>query len=173
MGGMRGVLAEGGGKRVVDPVDLAVAAYREDGRWEVTPLPHDVAADLDALDGALRRLPAETGAIAMVSVGDDFFLLVRLAGRAHLVLSDASAADEWDLAAQALERIDPGADPAEVDEGPIGELGAFHDLGLSGLELALVCEDLDAYPDELLGQIATRLGFGEAFERVLDSSVAR
>lgn len=154
-------------------VDFAVAAYRDDGRWEVDPLPARSVEDLDDLVDALRRYPAETGAIALVSVAEDFFLLVRLAGRPHLVLSDASAAEEFDLALQALERIDPMADPDDVDEGPVGELAVFTDLGLSAIDLTMICDDEDAYPDELLGEVATRLGFGDAYRRALAAGSRR
>ena len=32
-----------------------------------------------------------------------------------------------------------------------------------------MCDDLDLYPDELLGDIANRLGFGREFDELLDA----
>ena len=36
------------------------------------------------------------------------------------------------------------------------------------MELAALCDDLDLYPDEMLGSVASRLGFGEAFQAAVD-----
>ena len=34
-------------------------------------------------------------------------------------------------------------------------------------ELTLLCEDLDLYPDEVLGSVAKRIGFGELFANLV------
>ena len=46
------------------------------------------------------------------------------------------------------------------------------DLGLAAMELGALCDDLDLYPDELLGDIANRLGFGRQFDELLDAAMA-
>ncbi len=63
-----------------DDVDFVVAAYREEGRWQVQPLPTRVADGLEALVASLRPLPSESGSVGMVSVDEDFFVLVRVLG---------------------------------------------------------------------------------------------
>ena len=36
------------------------------------------------------------------------------------------------------------------------------------MEIASLCSDAELFPDEMLGSIAARLGFGEDFERAID-----
>jgi hypothetical protein len=36
------------------------------------------------------------------------------------------------------------------------------------MELGALCDDLDLYPDEVLSDIARRLGFGREFNEALD-----
>ena len=35
----------------------------------------------------------------------------------------------------------------------------------------MLCEDLDLYPDEQIGSVAARLGFGEQYEAVVESAL--
>lgn len=151
-----------------DAIDFAVAAYREDGDWMVDDLAHDHLEDVETIADSLRRLPGDGSAVAMVAVDEDFFLIVRVAGSATRVLiSDASAADDWDLAESALDFL--GLADLEVDdedEVPAGDLGLLDDLGLLEADMVLLLED-DLYPDELLSDVARRLGFGELFDDVV------
>ena len=152
--------------------DFAVVAYREDGRWEVSPLPPRVAEDLDALLHALHQQPSEGGTIGLLSVADDFFVAVRMVGTdVRLLLSDASAAADWPIARAVLDRLELA--PPEDDEleqpQPAGDLAIFADLGLDEMSLSALCSDLELYPDEMLSSIAARLGFGEQFDRVVDA----
>jgi len=151
--------------------DFAVAAYREDGRWVVATLPPSAADGLGPLVHALRQQPAEGGTIGLVSVAEDFFVVVRVLGDEELILlSDVTAADEWLLAREVLDRLElPMPEGDELDQvQPAGDLTAFADLGLPPMEIAMICEDPDLYPDEMLSSIASRLGFGEEFEQTLD-----
>jgi putative tRNA adenosine deaminase-associated protein len=67
---------------------------------------------------------------------------------------------------------DAGAGPEDLDTmQPAGDLEMFADLGLGSMELSLICSDLDAYPDELLAQIATRIGFGPQFAQAVDADL--
>lgn len=152
--------------------DFAVAAYREEGLWQVSPLPPRAAHHLDSLVAALRQLPAEAGALGLVSVADDFFVALRVRGRdVRLVLSDATAADEWPIAQEVLDAIDDDESSDIDEEGPAGDFGLAADLGLPPFELSAICDDLDAYPDEMLGRVAARLGFGAQFDAALDGSL--
>jgi putative tRNA adenosine deaminase-associated protein len=151
--------------------DFAVAAFREDGQWVVSSLPPSAAEGIEPLVHALRQQPGEGGSIGLVSVAEDFFVAVRIFGDDELLLlSDVTAAEDWPLAREVLDRLElpmPAGD--ELDQvQPAGDLGAFADLGLPSMELAMICEDPDLYPDEMLGSIASRLGFGEEFEQTLD-----
>lgn len=151
-------------------VDFAVVAFREDGQWQVSSLPHRAATDLPMLLHAVRQQPSEGPALALCSYGDDFFLVVRPESEdVRLMVSDASAAEEWPVAREALDRIDEALGEDEYDDaGPAGDLEIFTDFGLGSMELTAICADLELYPDEILGQIAGRIGFGPQFARIID-----
>ncbi|MGI8536949.1 MAG: tRNA adenosine deaminase-associated protein [Mycobacteriales bacterium] len=152
----------------------AVVVFREEGRWQVGLLPEALTDDLDGLIAAVRQQPGENGAFALVDVADEFFVVVRVQlGRVRLLLSDVTAAVAWDLAGQVLEHLDlevPGDDDLE-EVWPAGDLGVFADMGLDEMELGAILADDDAYADEMLSALARRLGFADAFERVIDALV--
>lgn len=153
--------------------DFAVVVYREDDRWAADALPASVSEDLDELVAAARRLSSEGEAIGLVSIEDDFFVVVRVHGRdVSLLLSDITAADEAPLAVEVLEALDlplPGPDDERAQ--PAGDLAIFSDLGLPAMELGALCDDEDLYPDEILGSIAARLGFAEQYRRAVEAFV--
>jgi len=156
-------------------IDFAVAASREDGVWTLSALPPRAATDLGALVRVLAQLPSEVGTIGMVSVEEEFFLLARVAGggQVRLLLSDVGAATESPLARAVVDRLElPPPDDDDDQIQPAGDLGILADLGLAAMELGAICDDADLYPDELLGDIASRLGFGRAFDEMLDTVLA-
>lgn len=152
----------------------AVIAFREEGTWQVGLLPDVLTDDLDGLIAAVRQQPGENGAFALVDVADEFFVVVRVQrGRVRLLLSDVTAAVAWDLAVQVLEHLDldvPGDDDLE-EVWPAGDLSIFDDMGLDEMEMGAILADLDAYADEMLTLLARRLGFADAFERVVEALV--
>jgi putative tRNA adenosine deaminase-associated protein len=158
-----------------DGVDLAVAAYRDGDDWQVADLAHDHLTDIETLADALRRLPGEAGAIAMVAVDEDFFLLVRVhASETLLLLSDVTAAEEWDLATSAVEHLENvgWAVPEDDDEPvPAGHLGILSDLGITEAELGDLLDEMldddEVLPDEVLSDVARLLGFGEQFDDIV------
>jgi putative tRNA adenosine deaminase-associated protein len=153
-------------------VDFAVVAFREDDQWQVAALPARSAESLDAFVTTLRAQPTEGVALGLSSFGDDFFLAVRLQrDGVRVMLSDATAAGEWPIAQQALELIDDPGSEDEDDERvqPAGDLGIFADLGVSAMELTAICGDLEMYPDEMLAQVATHIGFGPQFDQAVDA----
>ncbi len=160
--------------QLADTDAYAVVAYREEGRWEVGMLPEALAGNLDGLIAAVRQQPGESAAFALVDVAHEFFVVVRVQrGRVRLLLSDVTAAVAWDLAAQVVDELDvdvPGEDDLE-EVWPAGDLGIFADLGLDEMELGAILADVDAYADEMLSALARRLGFADAYERVVDALV--
>lgn len=151
-----------------EDVDFAVAAYREDGEWQVVELHASVAERLDNLTDALGRFPSDVGVLGMVSVNDDFFVIVRRLGtQVRALLSDVTAAADWPLASGVTELLDVPDPEDEDDPQPAGDLDIVSDLGMAALELSVLCDDDDLYPDEILGDVATRLGFGDAFEAIV------
>ncbi|HET8560258.1 MAG TPA: tRNA adenosine deaminase-associated protein [Marmoricola sp.] len=156
----------------VDDVDLAVVAYLDEGDWYVQELPEDALRSVDATAHELRRYPAETGAVAMISVDEDWLLIVRVLGsHVRVLLSDASAATDWSLARSAIDLL--GLPVDEDDEQvPAGDLGIVADLGTPAQELGELLDDLDLYPEEILSEVATRAGFGAKFDDVAGLSNA-
>ncbi|MGZ5399312.1 MAG: tRNA adenosine deaminase-associated protein [Nocardioides sp.] len=148
-----------------DGVDFALAAYREEGVWQVQELAHDVLADVEALTHALRRFPGDGGALGMIAVDEDFFVIVRVAGsHARVLLSDITAADEWELAASAVEFLGLPEPDEDDEQQPAGDLDLLGDLGIQAMDMGVLIDDFDLYPDEMLSDIARRLGFGSLFD---------
>lgn len=160
--------------RTVACVDgFAIAVAHGEGGWRCSALDDDLVDDLDALLTALRRLAADGGAVfAMIGVDEEFFAVVRPApGGASLLLSDATAALDYDLAADILDLLHieaPDEDEIDDEPWPEGDLAILADFGMSEQEMQIVVDDADLYPDEQLQMIADRCGFGERFAALVD-----
>jgi putative tRNA adenosine deaminase-associated protein len=85
-----------------------------------------------------------------------------------LVLSDAAAALDYDVAADVLDLLRVDA-PDEDDDGvwPEGDLAIIADLGLPDAELQVIIDEIDLYPDEQLNMIAQRCGFADQYSALL------
>jgi len=151
-----------------DDVDFVVAAYRDDGDWSVMELPARLGEDFAALSDALLRFPSDVGTLALVSVKDDFFVIVRRSGpQVRVLLSDNTATLDYPLAADVAEALN-AADPEDDDPiEPIGDLEILTDLGIASVELSLLCEDDDLYPDDVLLDVAGKLGFRDQLETIV------
>src|SRR5262245_63549116 len=150
-------------------VDFAVVAYRDDGEWQVESMPARVGTDIEALVDTLRPLPSDTGSIGFVSVDEDFFVIARVLGRdVRVLLSDVTAATEWPLASGVVDLLELPEPDDEEERQPAGDLGILSDLGVSAMDLGVLCDDPEVYPDEALSDIARRLGIGPQFEAVVD-----
>jgi putative tRNA adenosine deaminase-associated protein len=149
-------------------VDFALAAYREEGVWQVVELDPERAADLDGFTTELRRYPGDGGSLGLVSVDEDFFVLVRVQGeQLRILLSDVTAATDWPIARWVVEHLDLPLPDDEDDQEPAGDLGIVADLGLGAMDMGALLDDYDLYPDEMLGDIATALGFGPQYDEIV------
>jgi putative tRNA adenosine deaminase-associated protein len=149
----------------IDGVDFALAAYRDEGVWTVKELAHDVIEDVDRLSHALRRFPGDGGAVGLVAMDEDFFVIVRVAGATtRVLLSDITAADEWELASSAVSFLGLPPPEDEDDQVPAGDLNLLGDLGMHAMDMGVLLDDVDLYPDEMLSDVARKLGFGELFD---------
>jgi putative tRNA adenosine deaminase-associated protein len=149
----------------VEAVDFALVAYREEGVWQLEPLADEKAGNLDLLASELRRWPGDGGSLGLVSIDEDFFLLVRVLGaRTKILLSDITAATDWPIARSAVELLDLPLPDDEDDQAPAGDLGIVADLGMGAMDMGALLDDFDLYPDEMLGDIAAKLGFGRLFD---------
>jgi putative tRNA adenosine deaminase-associated protein len=150
----------------VEGVDFAIAIYREENVWRIEELDDDAPVhDLEAFSTQLRRYPGDFGSLGMVSIDEDFFVLVRVAGQhTRVLLSDVTAATEWPIARSVVETLDIPMPDDEDDQVPAGDLGILADLGLPAMDMGAMLDDYDLYPDEILGDIAHRLGFGALYD---------
>jgi putative tRNA adenosine deaminase-associated protein len=154
----------------VSAIDFAVVAYRDQGDWSVAELPGRALDDVETIAQELRRYPGETGALAMISVDEDFVLIVRVSGaQVRVLLSDATAATDWALARSAVDHvgIHVGVDD---EQAPAGDLGIVADMGFTAAEMGALLDDYDLYPEEVLSEIARGIGFGDKFDEIVDLS---
>lgn len=146
------------------PLEFGILAWREDGIWSASLLPNEVTEDIGIALDALRDRQVDGGAIALLCVDEAFFIIIRQIGeRMQMVLSDAMMALEYELAAEVLELLDLESPEEDDADEPAGDLNLLHDLGIDALELQLICDDDELFPDQQLEQIARRIGFGDPF----------
>ena len=154
-------------------VDFALVAYREEGVWQLQELDPEQAADLDAFAVELRRYPGDGGSLGLVSVDEDFFLLVRVLGaEMRILLSDVTAATDWPIARSAVEHLDLPPPDDDEDQEPAGDLGIVADLGMGAMDMGALLDDYELYPDEMLGDVAGRLGFGGLYDEIVGVSAS-
>lgn len=162
---------------VADGIEgFAVAVVREDAAWKVTSLKPEALTDLKVAETQLRELRSAGAVFGLLDVDDEFFIVIRPApGGARLLISDATAGIDYDIAADVLEALNvelPDIDPDELDDidpWEEGDLGVLADLGLPDAVMGVIVGDTDLYADEQIGMIAARLGFADQLARVLDS----
>ena len=161
-------------ERAVDvPDGFGVAVVREDGKWRCTVMRPAALTSLSAAETELRELRSAGAVFGLLDIDDEFFVIVRPApSGTRLLLSDATAALDYDIAAEVLEKLDAdiededldGADPFEE-----GDLGLLSDIGLPEAVLGVILDESDdLYADEQLGRIAREMGFAEELAAVLD-----
>ncbi len=150
-----------------DAVDFALAAYREDGAWQVQELAHDVLEDVEhPRPTRCAGSPATAGAIGMVAVDEDFFVIVRVdrpdhpgaALRRHRRRRVGAGQLGHGLPRPARRRR------TRTTRCPAGDLDLLGDLGMHAMDMGVLLDDVDLYPDEMLSDVARRLGFGELFD---------
>lgn len=148
--------------------DFAIEAWHEEGRWNIATLPNP--DDLTHIIDRLKKQQTNGGALALISIDDEFFLAIRVLG-AHVkfFISDISCAIDYEVAAEFLELADLDQPEEEDEPLPAGDLDIFSDLGLHSMELSTLCDDADLFPDEQIEAIAARLGFGENLAELLES----
>lgn len=154
------------------PDGFAVAVVREGATWRCSPMSAKALNSLSAAETELRELRSAGAVFGLLDIDDEFFLIVRPAPSGTLLLlSDATAALDYDIAAEALDKLD--ADIAQEDledSDPFeeGDLGVLADVGLPDAVLSVILAETDLYADEQIGRIAREMGFAEELSAVLD-----
>jgi putative tRNA adenosine deaminase-associated protein len=153
------------------PDGFGIAVVREDGKWRCTAMRRAALTSLSAAETELRELRSAGAVFGLLDVDDEFFVIVRPApAGTRFFLSDATAALEYDIAAEVLEKLDADIELADLDdEDPFeeGDLGVLADVGLNEGVLSIILSD-DDYADEQLARIAQEMGFGDEMSAVVD-----
>jgi putative tRNA adenosine deaminase-associated protein len=153
------------------PDGFGIAVVREEGKWRCAPMNSAALASLTAAETELRELRSAGAVFGLLDVDDEFFVIVRPAPNgARLFLSDATAALEYDIAAEVLEKLDADIELDDLeDEDPFeeGDLGVLADVGLPEAVLSIILAD-DDYADEQLARIAQEMGFADELSAVVD-----
>jgi putative tRNA adenosine deaminase-associated protein len=164
--------AQAKGQAVDAPDGFGVAVVREEGKWRCTAMRPAALLSLSAAETELRELRSAGAVFGLLDVDDEFFVIVRPApAGTRLLLSDATAALDYDIAAEVLEKLDndieeDDLDPAEPFEE--GDLGVLADIGLPEAVLGVILDETDLYADEQLGRIAREMGFADELAAVLE-----
>ena len=149
-------------------VDFALVAYREEGVWQLEELSPHTVASVESLAAELRRYPGDGGALGLVSVDEDFFVLVRVLGEhVRVLLSDITAAGEWPIARSIVDFLGLPHPEPDDEQLPAGDPAIVADLGLDAMDMGALLDDFALSPDELLGDVAHRLGFGRLYDELL------
>lgn len=154
------------------PEGFALAVVREGAQWRCSPLAAAALTSLSAAETELRELRSASAVFGLLNVDEDFFLILRPApSGTRLLLSDATAALDYDIAAEALDKLDADISQEDLeDSDPFeeGDLGILSDIGLPDAVLSVILSETDLYADEQIGRIAREMGFAEELSSVLD-----
>src|SRR5246127_1110448 len=154
------------------PDGFGVAAVRQDGKWRVSGMRSKALTSLSAAETELRELRSAGAVFGLLDIDDEFFVIVRPApSGTRLLLSDATAALDYDIAAEVLDNLDADIDPEDLEDAdPFeeGDLGLLSDVGLPEAGLGVILDETDLYAEEQLGRTARERGFAEELSAVLD-----
>ena len=150
-------------------VDFGCIAWHEDGRWDASAL--NSTRDIGLIIDALKSQQTNGGAIALIAIEDEFVIIGRVLGdQMQMMISDVTYALDYEVAAELVEILDLEFPQEEDESQPGGDIDLLSDLGVGQMELLTILDDTELYPDEQLEAIASRLGFGEQFNQVIESN---
>lgn len=153
------------------PDGFGVAVVREEGKWRCYSMGSEALGSLAVAETELRELRSAGAVFGLLNIDDDFFVVIRPGpSQTRLLVSDATAALDYDIAAQVLESLDVDIDPEDLEDAePFeeGDLAVLSDLGLPAAVLSVILDEPDLYADEQLGRIAQEMGFAEELSAAL------
>ncbi len=151
-----------------DEIDFVIALYREDGSAVAMELAPALANDLDELIEQLRRLPGDAGALGVVSIAGEFFVLCRVRGRTvQVLLNDSIAANDWPIARDVVDYLGVELPDPDGDSEPLGDFSMLVDQGVAEFDLEQIASDLDEDSDQLVRQIVDLMKFSVPFDRAV------
>lgn len=126
---------------------------------------------LVAAETELRELRSAGAVFGLLDVDEEFFVIIRPApAGTRLLLSDATAALDYDIADEVLDQLDADIDTEELEDAePFeeGDLALLSDVGLPGAVLGVILDESDLDVDEQLLRIAREMGFDEQMSAVI------
>ncbi|MEB3034811.1 tRNA adenosine deaminase-associated protein [[Mycobacterium] nativiensis] len=167
--GAQGASAQGRSAETL--VGFGVAVVREDGKWRCTSMRAAALTSLSMAETELRELRSAGAVFGLLNVDDEFFVIIRPGpAGTRLLLSDATAALDYDIADEVLEELDADIDADDLEDAdPFeeGDLGLLSDIGLPAAVLGVILDESDATVDDQLHQIASEMGFDEQLTAAL------
>lgn len=152
-----------------EEIDFAVALYREDGAPVAMELAPALANDLDEMIDQLLRLPGDAGALGVVSIAGEFFVLCRVRGRTvQVLLNDSVAANDWPIARDVVDYLGVDLPDPDGDSESLGDFGMLVDQGVSEFELENIANDVDEDSDQLVRRIVDMMKFTTQFNRAVN-----
>ena len=149
----------------------ALGVMQDGGSWSLTRLDDSALTSLDDAARQVRSLRTEGASFGLVDVDHEFFVILRPGPSGmRLLLSDATASLDYDLAADVLDELNvdtPDEDLEDADPWGEGDMAILEDLGLPQGVLEIIVSETDLYADEQLQSLAERMGFGDELDRHL------
>ena len=154
-------------EQAINEDDFGVIAWHEDGVWSVSRLMG--TRDLSEIIELLKGQQTNGGAVALIAIDEEFFVVARSLGvNLQVMLSDVTYAAEYEIAADIIDMLDLPFPDEDDEPQPGGDISLLTDLGVNAMELEIMSDDLDLYPEEQIAALAHRLGFGEQFDEIYD-----
>ena len=117
----------------------------------------------------LKAQQGDMGSIALIAIDEEFFIIARSTGRTmQMMLSDVTYAVEYEIAADLIDALDLPFPEDDDDPQPGGDIDLLSDFGINAMDLEIMSNDLEMYPEEQITSLAHRLGFGEQFDQLYD-----
>ena len=147
--------------------DFGILAWREDDLWRASRL--TITRDLGSIMDQLKAQQGDAGSIALIAIDEEFFIIARSTGRTmQMMLSDVTYAVEYEIAADLIDALDLPFPEDDDDPQPGGDIDLLADFGINAMDLEIMSDDLEMYPEEQITSLAHRLGFGEQFDQLYD-----
>src|SRR6201996_1539359 len=154
------------------PDGFGVAVVREDGKWRCSAMRSKALTSLTVAETELRELRSAGAVFGLLDIDDEFFVIVRPApSGTRLFLSDATAALDYDIAAEVLDNLDADIDPDDLEDAdPFeeGDLGLLSAIGLPEAVLGVILDETGLYAGGQLGRIAREMRFADQLPAVID-----
>ena len=117
----------------------------------------------------LKAQQGDSGSVALIAIDEEFFIIARSTGRTmQMMLSDVTYAVEYEIAADLIDALDLPFPEDDDDPQPGGDIDLLSDFGINAMDLEIMGDDLEMYPEEQITSLAHRLGFGEQFDQLYD-----